>query len=320
MFEPSYVLRQIDLLLAYGIHDIEFTGGEPSECKHLREYCEYVKAKSSTSKIAVITNGGLWTSDVWDLIDEVLVSYHLSKDDAAYDKMLFPHGCTFNKVEKTVQKAHQLGKIVRTNTVLGSFNNKSLDLIVNDLISLKPSIVNFLPVNLFDGARNMESYINYSMLRPALKNAIDKIESALPGVLVLIRYMPFCEMNGYEHHILGTLHHMFDWFDWNIELSGQYLLSYLEKFATNEEALAWLGKYGSRSFDIARDCIHHNYEKSSKCIGCKYYMICDGVEKTHDHRLLDCIVPTKGEPIKNFMQYIGTSISDFYRKRYNIIV
>jgi molybdenum cofactor biosynthesis enzyme MoaA len=43
MFEKAYVLRQIDVEIAYGITDFEITGGEPSECEELRYYCEYIK-------------------------------------------------------------------------------------------------------------------------------------------------------------------------------------------------------------------------------------------------------------------------------------
>jgi len=72
-------------LIAYGIVDFEITGGEPSEFKELRDLCQYIKDRNQQSKIAIITNGGLWTSDCWDLIDEVLLSYHLGKNAVDYD-------------------------------------------------------------------------------------------------------------------------------------------------------------------------------------------------------------------------------------------
>jgi len=102
MFEPEKVRRQIDLLLAYGVRDFEITGGEPSECRDLRGYCEYIKKKSPNSKIAVITNGGLHASPVWDVIDEVLLSYHLGRDSSGADMSYFPRGCTYEKALKTV--------------------------------------------------------------------------------------------------------------------------------------------------------------------------------------------------------------------------
>lgn len=123
-------------------------------------------------------------------------------------------------------------------------------------------------------------------------------------------------MEGYEKHIIGTLQHMYDWFDWNPELCGDYLLDYIKKFNTIPEILAYLGKYGSRSIERSYDCINTHYEKDEACLKCKYYIICDGVEKTKDHRLLKQISPTSGKMVKNPMEFIGSSISNYYKMTY----
>ena len=208
LFDREYVLRQIDLLIQYGITDFEITGGEPSECDDLRFYCDYIKEKLPNSKIAVITNGGLWKCDVWDIINEVLISYHLDKKPVNYNKDIFPLGTTYEKVIKTVEKARENQVLIRTNTVIGSFNIDRIEYIVDDLIKdIQPEIINFLPVNLFDEAEKfgMEKYIDYSKLRPILKKSIDIIEKRLPKSLIFVRFMPFCDMEGYEQHIVGTL-------------------------------------------------------------------------------------------------------------------
>lgn len=111
--------------------------------------------------------------------------------------------------------------MIRTNTVLGTFNLNNIGRIVDDLIFFRPKIINFLPVNLFSEATNMVNYINYRELRPILKKSIDLISDRLPGTLVFIRYMPFCDMEGYEQHIVGHLQHVYDWFDWNREIDGE---------------------------------------------------------------------------------------------------
>ena len=154
MFEPDIVRRQIDLLLSYGILDFEITGGEPSECVRLREYCEYIKEKSPSSKIAIITNGGLFASDVWDIVDEVLLSYHLGRDTSGADMTYFPRGCTYEKALKTVELSKLNHKLLRINIVVGTFNVRALDSIIDDVIEFAPAIINFLPVNLFDGAKS----------------------------------------------------------------------------------------------------------------------------------------------------------------------
>lgn len=319
MFDGEYVLRQIDVELAYGIKDFEITGGEPSECDNLRSYCQYIKEKSPDSKIAVITNGGLWRSDVWDLIDEVLISYHLSRKSMNYDHEIFPLGSTFDKVMKTVEKARESSVMVRTNTVVGSFNLDLLDDIVDDIVEcLKPRIVNFLPVNLFEESEEngMSGYIDYVRLRPIMKRNMDKIREKLPDSLLFARYMPFCDMEGYEMHIVGTLQHMYDFFDWNIELCGQNILQYLDRYKDDKDILKHLGTFGSRTRENALLTIHSSYEKPLKCLGCRYFMICDGVEKTRNHVLFDQVRPMKGKMVTDFMEFMGNVTEKEYDRFY----
>lgn len=182
----------------YGVEDYEITGGEPGEHKQLEEICKFIKQVNPSAKVAVITNGSIFIRDIFGIADEVLISYHLSKKSSNYDKCIFPNGCTWDKVSKTVTKARSNNMIVRTNTVLGTFNLSCIESIVDDIIELSPDIVNFLPVNLFEQSHDMYKHIDYNMLRACLKLAIDKISIALPNVLVLVRYMPFCCMEGYE--------------------------------------------------------------------------------------------------------------------------
>lgn len=321
MFKREKVLRQIDVELAYGIRDFEFTGGEPSECRDLRFYCEYVKSRSPESRIAVITNGGLHASDVWDVIDEVLISYHSGMEPV--DHTVFPAGSTFAKVLKTAETARKYGVMIRTNTVVASFNVGRLGAIVDDLISsVKPEIVNFLPINLFDESEKygMRRYIDYELARPVLKAAVDSLSEKLPETLAYIRYMPYCGMSGYEKHIVGTMQHAYDWFDWNIELSGINLLNLMDRYEDDGELLAEIRKRGAERFRNAASNVNFFYEKSDKCLKCRYFMICDGVEKTPGHELLKFIRPEPGPYVKNMLEFLENStevkyISKYGRKR-----
>lgn len=320
MFQKEFVIRQIDLEIAYGITDFEITGGEPSECENLEFYCKYIKEKLPSAKIAIITNGDLWKwpNALWRFIDEVLVSYHSPKDNSLVDKNIFPLGTTYEKVRRTIEKAKRFNKIIRTNTVIGTFNVNILEKITDDLIDFNPLIVNFLPINLFDDANNMGNLIDYNKLRPIIKKQIDKLEEKLPNALKCIRFMPYCGMEGYEKYIIDSWHHIFDWFDWNPELCGYYLIEYLEKYKSNQDILDYLGKFGTRTYERSYDCIEHHYEKSNRCIGCKYYLICDGMEKTNNHRLLNQIIPSKGQLIKNPMIFIGNTIQKKYEEIYGL--
>lgn len=135
MFSLDFIKKQVDFLVAYGIREFEITGGEPSEHPQLKDICKCIKDTSPASKIAVITNGGLWKSDCWDHIDEVLLSYHLGRHASNYDASFFPLGSTYLKAAKTKDLAHKLGKLLRTNTVLGTFNLDALDSTLDDLAS-----------------------------------------------------------------------------------------------------------------------------------------------------------------------------------------
>lgn len=299
MFQLDKVKKQIDFEYAYGIREFEITGGEPSEYAHLKETCEYIKKKDNECKISIITNGGLWNVDIWDLIDEVLVSYHLGKQTRAYDKAIFPRGCTYDKAKKTIDQAKLHNVMVRSNTVLGTFNLMHIDDIVDDLLEFKPSIINFLPVNLFDQAKDMVKYIDYNMLRRMLKNAIDKINQHY-SAMINVRYMPFCDMEGYEQYIVGTMQHIYDKHDWNRELDGTDVIRMSE---CPDYCLAKLGKYGSTSVQTALNIRKNTYCKSKKCLSCKYNILCDGVERTEGNVLEKYITPSYGKPIKNILHY-----------------
>lgn len=297
MFDFDIVKKQIDFEYAYGIREFEITGGEPSEYDQLRQTCQYIKNKDSNTKIAIITNGGLWKSNVWDLIDEVLVSYHLGRN-VEYDHTIFPLGCTYDKVKKTIDIAHELRKTVRTNTVCATFNLNQIDKTVDDIIEFKPNIINFLPVNLFDQAKdNMQQYIDYVKFRPLIKQQIDKINNRLKCE-INIRYMPFCDMEGYTQYIKGQLQHIYDKYDWNRELDG---IKILELIKQSKQNLTLLGRYGSTSINVALQLRQNFYTKSEKCLLCKYNVICDGVEKTKNNTLHKYIIPVIAPYILNII-------------------
>ena len=309
MFSFDYIKKQIDFEYEYGIRDFEITGGEPSEYKDLYKVCEYIKSKNEKSKIAIITNGGLYTTNVWSIIDEVLVSYHSGKDD--FDKLMFPNGSTYNKVAKTIEKARNLNKLVRINSIIATFNVNQYLMIIDDIINFNPHIVNILPINLFDESANLYQYIDYDKVKPIIKNAIDKLKNANPNMLVFVRYIPFCNMKGYEQHIVGNLQHIYDWFDWNAELCGLNILRFINN-NTNEQ-LQKLGIYGSTSILAALNEVKVLYHKSNKCMMCKYLPICDGFENHVDAK--KCI-PSVGKPIFDIMYFIKTLTQDFYRNWY----
>lgn len=316
MFDFEFIRKQIDFKYKYGIRDFEITGGEPSEHTQLREICQYIKSLNKNSKIAIITNGSLHLSNIWDVIDEVLVSYHLSKNCESYDHAIFPYGCTFDKVKRTIDLAKSNGILVRTNTVIGMFNIDDINL-VNDLIELQPSIINFLPLNLFDDAKTMSNYIDYDRFGEMMDIFIPKIQQFLPNSLIFIRYVPFCVVEKYAKFVVGHVQHIYDWFDWNRELDG---IEYLQLLKNDQhiDMLNKLGEYGSTSLQSAINDRNSLYIKNSKCMRCKYQIICDGIDKTlnSNNNLNKYIKPIPGQIVKNCLEYSKDVSYKYYHKLY----
>jgi len=195
------------------------------------------------------------------------------------------------------------------------FNIGALDSIADDVVEFAPAIVNFLPVNLFDGAKDQCSQIDYAKAGKAICAQLNRLDVFLPKALKLVRYAPFCAFPGHEDRVVGTFQHIYDWFDWNVELTGLRILDLID----DPDALAKLGPYGSTSFAEADRCREDSYEKSPDCLRCKYLYVCDGVEKTPGHRLLKYVKPCIGIFLKSANSRIGLETEKFYRKIYGIV-
>ena len=306
MFSLDFVKKQIDFKYSYGIRDFEITGGEPGEYNQLRQVCEYIKAKDQNSKIAIITNGSVWKSNIWDVIDEVLVSYHLSRFAKHFNAQFFPLGSTYDKVRRVVDLAHSSNVLLRTNSVIGTFNLDDVALI-DDLLCFRPQIINFLPLNLFDDASNLSMFIDYDKFGHTMDMFISKIHEILPKTLVFIRYVPMCVVEKHIDKVVGHVQHIYDWFDWNVELNG---ISVIEYSQNNKN----LGLYGSTSVSEALRSQQSLYEKTNECLNCKYFLICDGVEKNYG--LTQYIKPQHGMIVKNILAYLNNKTYHFYKKWY----
>ena len=117
----------------------------------------------------------------------------------------------------------------------------------------------------------------------------DKIKDDVKYINV--RYTPFCYMKGYEKHVCNHYQHIYDKYDWNKEIYG-YDIDTSKSYTDNEK------------IDMAHDRAHTErlkmYVKPIDCLKCKYYNICDGVEK----QVKDFVaLPEPGEKITNVNYY-----------------
>lgn len=310
MFKSKYVFKQIDLELACGKTDFEFIGGEPGECNDLELYCKYIKEKSANSRISVITNGELYKlTNVWQYLDEILISYHLSRYCTNYDKRFFPMGNTYDKVEKCVKLAKKNNLILRFNILVGNFNLNDILNITDEIISFEPNIINFLTLDIQSDAADLgETYLDLNIGRHVLKCCINKIKKYNSNILTFIKFIPFCDMEGYEQHVVGKYQFAFDWFDWNRMIDGEQLIKKLDTMS-NEQLINEILNFRKERINILTKQLKSSYIKHDKCKECKYYLICQGL---NNDDVINNIKPVFGKYIKNPMEFIDNNIQKMY--------
>lgn len=128
--------------------------------------------------------------------------------------------------------------------------------------------------------------------------------------------MPFCDMVGYEQHLVGHVQHIYDWFDWNVELGGVEYLNTIWDDA--DKLLDGLGTYGSTSLKAALQSRSYLYKKPSKCLRCKHFLICDGLEKQLPEEAAErfAVPQTDGKLERDPLKYIGDSSLQLYKRVY----
>jgi radical SAM protein with 4Fe4S-binding SPASM domain len=151
---------------------------------------------------------------------------------------------------------------------------------------LRPWEVNFLTLNYWNDANEIDT-IDYASITPSIHLAIDKLVTFVPKINV--RYTPYCYMIGYEQYVCNYYQHIYDVYDWNIAV---YNGAVLPEDYKNQPM--------KHLYESAKQNRNRTYYKSRDCTGCKYYYICDGVEKT----IKDfTFAPQEGDKITNPNHY-----------------
>ena len=272
-FTPFEVIKnRIDTLYDLGCRDFDLSGGESSIHKDFFKILEYLQSKQV--KISCLSNGLKFSN--FDFIakakdyglSEILFSLHSIGN--THDLITgVPN--SYKKIIKAIENAKKLNIKIRINSTITQFNYSLVDTDFYKIVeSLNPFEINFLPLNYFDCASNLKN-IKYSELLRPIKNFLNKSKIKYKNV----RYVPFCQMRGFEKYVVGYYQHIYDIYDWN---------------------LAWYDyKPISTIFDCAKQNRIRNYVKDIKCMKCKYFYICDGFEP---------------QSIPEFEPEFGTKISD----------
>lgn len=289
------VKARIDRLLAYGIKQVDFSGGESSVSPDWFKALDYCAERFE--HISCLSHGGKFANKEFleesqrRGLKEILFSLHGSTAEI-HDTITDRKG-SFDRILLGIQNAKDLGMIVRTNTTVYYRNYHLLPTVHADLLNrVRPTEANFITLNYW-GDWNVIKFDNasYSMMSDAIKQCIDKLED---GIEVNIRYAPYCYFKGYEKYIAGTYQHIYDVRDWNREMYS-YTLDTTKTYTPEQKI--------DNAYEACQTHRERFYVKKVECLKCKHFYICDGLEKEIAHRTP--VFPESGEKIQQV---------NFYRK------
>lgn len=286
------VKGRIDFLKSYGITEVDLSGGESSVSPDWFEILDYCNDKFDS--ISCLSHGGKF-ADIDFLresrdrgLKEILFSLHGATEEV-HDAITDRKG-SFKRILKAIDNAKELGMIVRTNATVYYRNTHQLENEYADLINrIMPLETNFLTLNYWGEHHKIDfENVSYRDMTDGIKKCIDRLND---GINIQVRYVPFCYMKGYEKYVRGVYQHIYDLRDWNRETSS-YKLDVSREY-NNEEKIQLAYEECSRDR-------YSFYEKELKCVTCKNFYVCDGIEKEIKGTEL---YPEPGEKIKRPMFY-----------------
>lgn len=262
------IKERIDYLVACGITEADLSGGESSIHKQWFDILDYCKGQGL--RVSTLSNGYKFANKEFlkksqeHGLEEILFSVH------GYDKEshneLVGHRKGFDNIKQAIHNAHELGIVVRINCTVTHKNYESLPTQFVELMQeLKPFEINFLTLNYWDDAGAQET-INYSEVMPYVQQTIDLLKDEVD--IINVRYTPYCFMKGYEQYVCNYYQHIYDIYDWNVAVYD----------GTMDPAVYRKDAHTAMYAEAAKKR-NWTYYKTKDCLDCKYYYICDGVEK-----------------------------------------
>lgn len=231
----------IPKLLSNGVREFEFSGGEPTLLKNLKQIVSEIKTIAMRNdvypdelSISIVTNGIRINETIEDIpsINEVLISIHGIEED--HDKIVHQTGA-YKHIKRFLDTYNPEKTLVRVNTVISKDNY--INLRKPEFISLLNSFlndgiqVNLLPMNFWsdsqpiskDDEQGIYSTIDFiadelfsTILVNEISNTPSKFSKKLRSDLFNIRYAQKCRLNeAAQGFVRGHLDHYFDQHDWN---------------------------------------------------------------------------------------------------------
>ena len=284
------IKKRIDKIYSYGIDEIDLSGGESSVHKDWFKILQYCSTKFKN--ISTLSNG--WAFARKDFMEkskesgltEILFSVH-GYDEQSHNEIVRRNGA-WKRMLQAIENAHELGIKVRVNCTVYQKNCDGMVGYDKIIKKINPVEVNFLTLNYWTNNKHAEP-IDYKLVTDNIKTCIDKIKHL--DTIINVRYTPYCYMQGYEKYVCNQFQHIYDIYDWNLEIYDLELDTSVEYTTKEKIDLA----HATASERRIRD-----YKKHVKCFGCKYLYICDGVEKqvkSFDFK------PVSGKKIRNVNHY-----------------
>jgi MoaA/NifB/PqqE/SkfB family radical SAM enzyme len=285
------IITRIDKLHEYGITEVDLSGGESSVHKQWFDILKYCNERFTN--ISTLSNGWAFAKEDFLVkskecgLTEILFSVH-GFDEQSHDTIVRRKGA-WRRIMKAIKLAHDHGIVVRINCTVYQRNHTGLSAYDKVIKKIKPLEVNFLTLNYWVNNKFAEP-INYESVTNNIKKCIDKIVDHVKYINV--RYTPYCYMVGYEKYVCNHFQHIYDKFDWNKEIYDYNSIDTSIDYTHNQKI--------DMAYDAARIIRLRDYKKPIKCLSCKYYNICDGVEKQVEE--FDA-KPVKGRKITDVNQF-----------------
>jgi MoaA/NifB/PqqE/SkfB family radical SAM enzyme len=259
------ITDRVDYMVAYGIEEIDLSGGESSVEPNWFKILEYCQNKFK--KISCLSHGGKFSNKEfikksYDLgLREILFSLHAT-DPKIHDAIVGRVGA-FDNIQLAISNAHNLGIEVRLNTTICNLNYNNIDPKI--IKKVNPTQINFIALNYWRDNADAAP-IDYSIVCDYVKGYIDQLKNYMQ---VNARYFPFCYMEGYTQYVLGHYQHIYDLKDWNKAVYNGTLD--VSKLYSHKEKV-------NQCVEEAERLRLQSYFKTNKCTGCKYFFVCDGIE------------------------------------------
>jgi MoaA/NifB/PqqE/SkfB family radical SAM enzyme len=288
----------------YGNEFVDFMGGEPTLHPRIYEIVEH-SAQIGLSPTCISHGMHLASKD----------RVQRFKDAGIHDFLLSIHGIgdcvdaihtvgkgNFQKQLDALENLRAASIPIRFNVTMIQENREQLPDIAALCADYGGTVINFLTFNpYFEWSNRVDLpfQAQHSSIAPYLMKAIEVCESR--GIEANVRYMPLCQLPGYERHVYNGFQLPYDPNEWDYN-------SWYDRDAPVPADRAWYRE----AADLQRT--RHGYTQPAPCEDCSLRLICDGFHSQYVARWgFSEAKPTAGPLISDPAHFINNQRKVSYR-------